>query len=101
MAQAHPLSKVGSRVSFFAVFHSLAAAHTSNIQNHNLVFPSSRGSGKHIVFPVAIVPAFGTSVITRRTTLTTVTMVSTQLISTQVTNTWTKVEDFSYNGGCG
>ena len=82
MAQAHPLSKVGSRVSFVAAFHSLAAVHTLNHQNHNLASPSSRGSGKHIVFPVAIVPGFSTSVITRRTTLVTVAAILTQLIST-------------------
>ena len=58
MAQARPLSNVGSRTSFFAAFHSLAAAHTSNRLNHALASPSSKGSGKHIVFPVAIVPGF-------------------------------------------
>ena len=63
MTQARPLSNVGSRMSFFAVFHSLAAA---NRLNHALASPSSKGLGKHIVFPVAIVPGFGTTVITRK-----------------------------------
>ena len=63
MAQAHPLS---SRTSFFAAFQSLAAAHTSNRLHHALASPSSKGSGKHIVFPVAIVPGFGTTVTTRK-----------------------------------
>ena len=66
MAQARPLSNVGSRTSFFAAFQSLAAAHTSNRLNHALASPSSKGSGKHIVFPVAIVPGFGTTVTTRK-----------------------------------
>ena len=66
MAQARPLSNVGSRTSFFAAFQSLAAAHTSNRLNHALASPSSKGSGKHIVFPVTIVPGFGTTVTTQK-----------------------------------
>ena len=69
MAQGRPLSNVGSCTSFFAAFHSLAAAHTSNRLNHDLASPSSRGSGKHIVFPAVIVPGFGTTVIAQRTTV--------------------------------
>ena len=66
MAQARPLSNVGSRTSFFAAFHSLVAVHTSNRLNHALASPSSKGSGKHIMFPVAIVPGFGTTVTARK-----------------------------------
>ena len=70
--------------------HSLAAVHVSNRRNHHdLASPSSKGSGKHIVFPVTIVSGFGTIVIIRRTTLTTVTTVLIQLMSTQVTSTRT------------
>ena len=65
MAQAHPLSNVGSCTSFFAAFQSLAVPHTSNRLNHALASPSSKGSGKYIAFPVVIVLVFGTTVTAR------------------------------------
>ena len=65
MAQAHPLSNVSSLTSFLARSHSLAAAHTSNHLSHNIVFASSKGPGKQIVVPVAIVLDFDTNAITQ------------------------------------
>ena len=66
MAQARPLSSIGSRCSFFAASQPLAVAQTSYRLNQERESPSCRGSGRANPPPAAMISRVSAPICKRR-----------------------------------